>query len=130
MPSEETSPKKPLTLLVVDDSEEIRTIIGLLLRSRGYDVLEAESGTAALQQWDARKGKIQGVVCDIFMPGMDGLTLARNLRKKDPKVRILLTSGRINDDSQWVAEEAGFGLLKKPFKEDELFEVVQSTFEK
>jgi two-component system cell cycle sensor histidine kinase/response regulator CckA len=130
MPSEETSPKKPLTLMVVDDSEEIRTIIGLLLRSRGYDVIESDSGATAIKEWDARKGNIQGVVCDIFMPGMDGLTLARNLRKKDPKVRILLTSGRINDDSQWIAEEAGFGLLKKPFKEDELFEAVQSTFEK
>ena len=130
MSTQDTSSKKPLPLLVVADSEEIRTIIALLLRSRGYEVLEADSGSTALQQWEARKGKIQGVVCDIFMPGMDGLALSRNLRKKDPKLRILLTSGRTNDDSQWIAEEAGFGLLKKPFKEDELFEVVETTFEK
>ncbi len=120
----------PRTILVVDDSDEIRTIVNLLLRTRGFTVIEASSGTAAMAQWEAHKREVIGAVCDIFMPGMDGITLARNLRKKAPKLGIILTSGRINDDSQWVAEEAGFSLLRKPFKEDEFFETVHKTFEK
>ena len=97
-----------------------------ILRQQGYVVFEAESGLAALTEWQRHKGEINLVLADVVMPEMDGLTLAQQLRKQSSRLPIVLLSGHINEDTQWVADEANFSFLPKPFESTQLIETVRS----
>ena len=113
------------TILIVDDSATMRAVVGKPLRSLGYKTIEADSGITGLGEWDSHKGEIILVISDIYMPGMDGMTFVRHVRKRAAKLPIALMSSRINDDSAWVAEEAGFRCLQKPFSDEQLLELVK-----
>ncbi len=113
------------TILIVDDSATMRTVVGKPLRGLGYKTLEADSGITGLGEWDSHQAEIVLVISDIFMPGMDGLTFVRHVRKRTTTLPIVLMSSRIDDDSLWVAEEAGFHCLPKPFTDEQLLELVQ-----
>jgi DNA-binding response OmpR family regulator len=58
------------------------------------------------------------------MPRMDGLTMAGELRRRSRGLPIILMSSKLDEDSRWIAEEAGFRLLPKPFKDAYLLELV------
>jgi CheY-like chemotaxis protein len=114
-------------VLVVDDSVAIRSIVVDILRQHGYTVYEAESGDTALTEWQSHKDEIGVVLSDVVMPGgIDGITLARHLRKRSPNLSIVLLSSHINEDTQWVTEEANFSFLPKPFESTQLVETVRS----
>ena len=113
------------TILIVDDSATMRAVVGKPLRGLGYKTLEADSGITGLGEWDNHQAEIVLIISDIFMPGMDGMTFVRHVRKRTSKLPIVLMSSRIDDDSLWVAEEAGFRCLPKPFTDEQLFELVQ-----
>jgi CheY-like chemotaxis protein len=114
-------------VLVVDDSVAIRSIVVDILRQHGYTVYEAESGDTALTEWQLHKDEIGVVLSDVVMPGgTDGITLARHLRKRSPNLSIVLLSSHINEDTQWVTEEANFSFLPKPFESTQLLETVRS----
>jgi two-component system cell cycle sensor histidine kinase/response regulator CckA len=116
----------PRTILVVDDSEAIRSLVADILRKHGYTTYEAESGVAALAEWQRHKAEIGLVLSDVVMPDMDGLTLAQQLRKQRPNLPIVLLSSHISEDTQWVTEEANFSFLPKPFESTQLLETVRS----
>jgi two-component system, chemotaxis family, chemotaxis protein CheY len=61
------------TILIVDDSSSLRTVVRLALQRAGYDVLEAGDGVEGLKQLDAA-GKVNLIVSDVNMPNMDGIT--------------------------------------------------------
>jgi two-component system, cell cycle sensor histidine kinase and response regulator CckA len=115
-------------ILVVDDSAMMRGLVTKILHGQGYHTIEADSGIAAIAEWETHKAQVVLVVSDIFMPGMDGLTLARHLRKRSSALQIILISSRITEDTQWVAEEAGLRCLQKPFKETDLLDAVREAF--
>ena len=116
----------PRTVLIVDDSEAIRTLVIAILRHEGYTVYEADSGISALAEWERHKTEINLVLSDVVMPNMDGLTLAQHLRKQVPKLPIVLLSSHINEDTQWVTEEANFSFLPKPFESNQLLQTVRA----
>lgn len=111
-------------ILVVDDSAMIRTAVTKTLQSRGHTVHQAENGRLGLELWEQRKTEIQLVVSDVFMPELDGLSMAKEIRKRSRTVPILLMSSKLDDNSRWVADEAGFRLLPKPFKDEVLLLLV------
>ena len=107
-------------ILVVDDSPLIRTMVTKALKFSNHEVHVAENGRLGLELWEKHKDSIQLIVSDVFMPEMDGLTMAREIRKRSRTVPILLMSSKLDEDTRWVAEEAGFRLLPKPFKDEVL----------
>jgi two-component system cell cycle sensor histidine kinase/response regulator CckA len=115
----------PRSILIVDDSPAIRSVVVSVLRQHGYTAYEAESGVAALAEWQRRKAEIGLVMADVVMPDMDGLTLAQQLRKQMPKLPIILLSMHISEDTHWVTEEANFSFLPKPFESKQLLEAVR-----
>jgi CheY-like chemotaxis protein len=119
------TPGDHATILIVDDSATMRAVVGKPLRGLGYKTLEADSGITGLGEWDSHKDEIALIISDIYMPGMDGMTFVKHVRKRTSKLPIALMSSRINDDSVWVAEEAGFRCLQKPFSDEQLFELVR-----
>ena len=80
-------------ILVVDDEIAIREVVQRTLIGHGYRVLTAGDGTEAIAQFSEHRGEIKAVLTDIMMPFMDGVTLSRTLKKIDPEVRIIASSG-------------------------------------
>jgi len=111
-------------ILVVDDSALIRGAVTKTLQSRQHEIHQAENGRLGLELWERHKDAIQLVLSDVFMPEMDGLSMAREIRKRSRAVPIMLMSSKLDENSRWVAEEAGFRLLPKPFKDEVLLMLV------
>ena len=111
-------------ILIVDDSSMIRTAVAKTLISQGYEIIEADDGVNGLAVWEENKDRITMVLSDVFMPRKDGLTMARELRQRSRALPVALMSSKLDDNSRWMVEEAGFRLLPKPFKDSYLLELV------
>src|SRR5262249_56465386 len=72
------------TILLVEDEEGLRSLNARGLQSRGYSVLQAGNGIEALEELERNGGKVDLVVSDVVMPEMDGPTLMKELRKRNP----------------------------------------------
>jgi CheY-like chemotaxis protein len=118
------SPGQTHTILVVDDSAMIRKAVTQTLSDAGYVVVQAENGRLGLETWEREPDRFTLVLSDVFMPEMDGLTMGRELRKRSRPLPIVLMSSKLDEDSRWIAEEAGFRLVPKPFKDSYLLELI------
>ncbi|MFT7243432.1 MAG: PAS domain S-box-containing protein [Candidatus Azotimanducaceae bacterium] len=109
------------TILFVDDEPAIREVMSNTLTRLNYQVLTAFDGTDGLSQaLDSGVG-IKAVITDLHMQNMEGLALARALRRERPDLPILVASGRMDD--KVVSELLSLGvtdLLAKPFSEQQL----------
>ena len=94
--------------LVVDDDPNIRWFVRSVLQSEGFETLEAEGGTAALETVQILRGSVDLVITDIHMPAGDGLTLARRVSAHFPAIRTILMSGQPDPQNE-------FAFLAKPF---------------
>ena len=99
----ETSTRIPLagkgdvTILVVDDDENVRRLTERILKAAGYHVLSATSGESALELARAHAGEIHTLLTDMVMPGMSGRELARELGELRPTTRVIYMSGYHQD---------------------------------
>jgi PAS domain S-box-containing protein len=113
------------TILVVDDSDEVRELAETHLRSSGYRVLSATSGEAALEMID-RYGAIDLLFTDIIMPGgMNGLRLAELVRARQPDVPVLLATGYIDALPNGGVEAPAFPILTKPYRLNDMAERIR-----
>jgi CheY-like chemotaxis protein len=104
------------TILLVDDEPAICEVAEVLLRKSGYKVLIADDGPAALAIFAQRQGEIAAVITDLLMPIMNGVALARIIRKMKPEARILLSSGREDDCATAELNTIGIAaVLTKPY---------------
>lgn len=109
------------TILVVDDDESVRHVVAVSLQSFGYRVLEASSGQEALDVSRRHEGRIELLVTDVVMPGMNGLELARQIMELRPEVRVIVMSGIV--DNSIILNSAinpTTPFFHKPFSLDEL----------
>lgn len=113
------------TVLTVDDSVSIRQTVKLTLASAGYNVVEAASGQAALDLCAA--AHVDMVISDLNMPGMDGITLIRQLRAQ-PALKftpILMLTTESQQDKKAQGKAAGAtGWITKPFTVEQLVRLV------
>ena len=93
----------------------------MILKSCGYNILEAESGDAALRLCEQHQGPIHLLLSDVIMPGMNGQELASHLMPGHPDMRVLYVSGYTNDviTRQGILTE-GTVFLSKPFTSEGL----------
>jgi PAS domain S-box-containing protein len=118
------------TVLVVDDEEGVRQILAQTLEAFGYRVLVASSGSEALATYSARRSDVDLVLTDMMMPGMDGSTLVELLRKVDPDVRVIASSGLGTKDRIGRVVDAGCRhFLAKPFTAETLLRVVRTALD-
>jgi two-component system cell cycle sensor histidine kinase/response regulator CckA len=119
------------TILLVEDEEGLRALNARGLTSRGYTVLEAGNGLEAIDIFD-RQGDVDLVVSDVVMPEMDGPTLLKELRQRDPKVKIIFVSGYAEEAfaKNLPSNEQGraqYAFLAKPFTLKQLVAEVKKT---
>ncbi len=112
------------TILVVDDSALVRMKCVRLLNGNGYQVIEARNGLEAIEKY--KECKPDGVLLDIIMPEMHGITALREIRKIDPvaKVVMLTAMGQRNMVMESLQEGAR-DFVVKPFREGRVLDTVQ-----
>jgi two-component system, cell cycle sensor histidine kinase and response regulator CckA len=116
------------TILLVEDEEGLRALNARGLASRGYTVLQAGNGVEAIDVLEKTDGKIDLVVSDVVMPEMDGPTLLRELRTRDPGLKIIFVSGYAEDAFQkHLPADGQFDFLPKPFTLKQLVAKVKET---
>ncbi len=116
------------TVLCVDDSASIRQMVGLTLKSSGYEVVEAVDGMDGLDK--AKAKSVNLVLTDQNMPRMDGLTLIKSLRAlpQYKSVPILMLTTESSEAMKAQGRAAGAtGWLVKPFDPQKLIEVVKKV---
>jgi len=106
------------TVLLVEDEVGVLTLARGILKSYGYDVLEAKSGVEALRLWAMHDTRIDLLLTDIVMPeGMSGLDLAKKLRQEKHDLKVLYSSGySIEVAGQDFGLTEGMAFLKKPYQ--------------
>ncbi len=104
------------TILLVEDEEGLRALNARGLTSRGYTVLEAGNGVEAIDVLEKSGKPVDLVVSDVVMPEMDGPTLARELRTRNPGLKIIFVSGYAEDAFQKNLPEHEKGQYRFPAK--------------
>jgi two-component system, cell cycle sensor histidine kinase and response regulator CckA len=108
------------TVLLVEDDESVRRLVGRILKSHGYTVLEAATGSAALQVCDTHEGEIHLVLSDTVMPGISGPELSDQLLARRPEVNLLFMSGYSARALRDRGRDADAAFIQKPFTSDDL----------
>jgi PAS domain S-box-containing protein len=119
------------TILVVDDEQALREVTSRMLTRSGYTVLTASSGAQAIEIAASHAGPIHLVLTDVIMPKMQGPTVAKEVRKVRPDIRVLFMSGHAQPVLQ--AEDVlgtDFLLLEKPFDQSILLEGVRAVLDR
>jgi PAS domain S-box-containing protein len=118
------------TILLVEDEPNLRRLAQQYLEKQGYRILEAEDGAAALQIVAGHQGKIDLLLTDVVMPGMNGRELATQVTALRSEVRVLYMSGYTeNAIGHDGLLEAGINLLQKPFSLPALKERVRELLD-
>ena len=117
------------TIMLVEDEEGLRQLNARGLTSRGYTVVEAGNGVEAIEMLEKSDGEVDLVVSDVVMPEMDGPTLLRELRRRNPTLKIIFVSGYAEDAFQkhFPADGEQFTFLAKPFTLKQLVNAVKET---
>ena len=108
------------TILVVDDEAEIREGLRILLSGENYTILEAENGSQALERLADNADNIDLVILDIMMPGLSGLRVCEEIRKKSTVPILFLTAKAQEEDKLVGLIAGGDDYLPKPFSYSEL----------
>ncbi|HNQ88258.1 MAG TPA: response regulator [Verrucomicrobiota bacterium] len=114
------------TILVVDDDPAVSAFLSEVLRSHGYTVLTAATGEEAMTLAAQRSEPLDLLLTDMVMPGgMTGADVARHLVGRNPKLRVIFTSGYLSaGNSPQTASLQGFSFLPKPYEPDYLLQTV------
>ncbi len=114
------------TLLLVDDEPAILKTCKIMLERVGYTVLSAGDGKSALRIFTEHRGRVELVILDIIMPGMNGGEVFDRLKAIDPNVKVLLCSGySIEGQATTILRRGGNGFLQKPFESEQLYSKIR-----
>lgn len=104
------------TILLVDDEERILTVGREICKALGYSVVTADSGKKAIDMYKKKKDEISIVVLDMIMPKMNGLETFLELKKINPDVKVLLSTGySIDEKAQEMLKQGCMGYILKPY---------------
>jgi DNA-binding NtrC family response regulator len=110
-------------VLVVDDEEVMRDVLGQVLRQAGYEVSFAETGAAGVEL--ARKGSFAAAIVDVMLPEMGGLEVLEELKKVDPEIVVLMITAYASMEMAIDAIKRGaFYFVPKPFDNQQLLHIL------
>lgn len=119
---------KAKTIMVVDDDKSIREVVIYNIRKEGYNVLALDNGTDAVNS--AIEGKVDLVVMDIMMPGIDGVSACKKIKEKKDIPVILLTAKSTESDKVIGLEMGADDYMTKPFGLRELIARIKANLRK
>jgi two-component system, OmpR family, response regulator MprA len=113
-------------ILVVDDERAVRESLRRALELEGYEIELADDGTAALETLET-SGEPDAMILDVLMPGLDGLEVARRVRRGGSRLPILMLTARVEVDDRVAGLDAGADdYVTKPFALEELLARVRA----
>ena len=116
-------------ILVIEDNEDMRTMLVFTLRLSGFEVSGVANGRGAVAALE--RGPAEAIVTDLFMPDQDGIETIEEVRRRFPRVKIIAMSGwqsAQGPDYLEVAREIGaVHTLRKPFDPEELVNVLRKV---
>ena len=116
------------TVLLVEDEDAVRVFSARALRNKGYTVLEAKSGEAAMSVLGNEGGEIDLLITDVVMPEMDGPRLIREVRERRPDIKVICISGYAEDAfRKKLDQSADIHFLPKPFSLNQLAGTVKKV---
>src|SRR5512143_1301621 len=114
------------SILIIDDEATLRESLGRLLTREGYAVTTAGSGEDALRLMGETGFDL--VISDIFLPGMDGIEVLRNIKDKNPEQLVVMITAFASLETAVEALRAGaYDYIMKPFIHDEIRLLVMSA---
>ena len=117
-------------ILVVDDEELVRSVLGEHLRRQGYEVLSAVDGVEGLELYRANAAQIDTVIMDAVMPRMNGEECIKQIRAFDPDARIILSSGHYQSHEFGPVDTHGLaGVLAKPYRMKDVLKLLRQPVE-
>jgi signal transduction histidine kinase/ActR/RegA family two-component response regulator len=129
-PKSESAPPGLSTVLVVEDQDEVRGFAVSVLRSAGYYVLEAASGDDALALADRHHGRIDLLLTDVVLRGMNGREVAEQFTERHATARVLFTSGYADDViARRGVLQGSIPFLAKPYSSERLLAKVRAVLD-
>jgi len=108
------------TALIVDDEEIMLDIESFMLQKIGFNILKAGSSAEACQLYEDKKEHIDIVVLDMIMPDENGAKTYKRLKKMNPDIRVLVSSGLERDGNiDEILNDGQNGFIRKPFQFEE-----------
>ena len=118
------------TILVVEDSDEIRKMVCGMLSRQGYNCLTASNGIDALDVIERGAEPVHLLLTDMIMPKMMGSELARLVARQRPEIRIMLMSGFSDDPVVRSYQRAPAIFIAKPFTAATLYSKIRQTLDR
>ena len=119
------------TVLIVEDEEMLRISLQMVLMEKGYKVLSAGDGVAALKIYQEKKNEIALVLTDLGLPNMTGLEMCQRIKKINPNERLILATGFLDPDTKSEFLKAGIQqFLYKPYDLTKVLYVVREVLDK
>jgi CheY-like chemotaxis protein len=131
-PSEWLEKPAMARILIVDDEEQTRRLIDIMLKHAGHDTVLAADGQDALHQFGQQRFDL--VICDVFMPNKEGFATLRDIRRLNPAVPVIMMSGAPStsylgmENADYLAMAKRLGAtrtIRKPFKYSQLMRLIQ-----
>jgi CheY-like chemotaxis protein len=112
---------------LADDNEMLRSLGATIQRCHGYGVLLAQDGQEAVEVYERERDKIALIVLDLTMPRLSGREALQRLRKINPQVRVLFSSGYSAEKLTEADRSHIQGFIAKPYRERDLVHAVQAA---
>jgi CheY-like chemotaxis protein len=120
-------------VLVIDDEEDVRRVVHIMLKNAGHDTVLAMDGNDGLRQFQQQRFDL--VICDVFMPNREGIATLRELRRLDPGVPIIMMSATAPSAHLWGTSHVDYlamakalgatRTIEKPLKHSQLLRLVR-----
>jgi PAS domain S-box-containing protein len=114
------------TILIVDDEEEIRAILALMLERKGYTVLQGTDGEDGLEVFKRERNRIDLVLLDLVMPRMSGQEVLAAIHAIDPDFKVVISTGITADE---VRLEGARDLISKPYRAERVLQTVRRALD-
>lgn len=114
------------SILIVDDDKNQRNMLAFALRDRGYTVVAVDGGSEAIAA--ASKGVFDAAVCDIMMPGINGVDTLKQLKLAQPGMPVIMATAYATDALGSASMKSGaYGFIAKPYELKELFAILDEA---
>jgi DNA-binding NtrC family response regulator len=115
------------TVLIVDDEKVVLDVEGLMLKKMGFNILKADSSAKACRLYRNKKNDIDLVILDMIMPGDNGAATYKKLKRINPGIKVLISSGFWKDlNVRAILNDGKNSFIQKPFKFNEFSKKIDS----
>lgn len=111
-------------IMIAEDDPKIRNLFSKVLRSKGYDTVEAKDGEQAIKIYDDLREKPDIIVLDFRMPKVNGLEVTKEILKRDPSTNILMITGDPRINRKYLFD-TGIKFKAKPVRMDDFLSEIQ-----